>query len=191
MNTTCQGAAEPVEIRGLSLTQPWATLVATGAKRIETRSWTNHYRGWLAIHAAKGLESIGGIDGLKWQVQQEPFRRAVMDVFPAGVTYAEAFPLGAIVAVVQLHDIGRIVRRADGAVIVKRQPVEGDELAFGDYTAGRFGWRFTNIWRLSEPVQCRGALGVWVPPPDVVAQIEAQLPVPLAQLSAGPEHIPF
>lgn len=34
-------------MRGLSLTQPWATLVAIGAKKIETRSWTTTYRGAL------------------------------------------------------------------------------------------------------------------------------------------------
>lgn len=44
--------------RALSLTQPWATLatlVVSGAKRVETRSWKTPYRGWLGIHAAKGF----------------------------------------------------------------------------------------------------------------------------------------
>lgn len=40
-------------MKALSLTQPWASLVAVGAKRIETRSWRTSYRGPLAIHAAK------------------------------------------------------------------------------------------------------------------------------------------
>lgn len=39
----------------LTLTQPWATLVAIGAKSIETRSWRTRYTGPLAIHAAKGF----------------------------------------------------------------------------------------------------------------------------------------
>src|SRR3954451_22243677 len=43
-----------ITIPALTLTQPWATLVAIGAKQIETRSWGTSYRGWLAIHAAKG-----------------------------------------------------------------------------------------------------------------------------------------
>ncbi len=43
------------DIRGLTLTKPWATLVALGHKRIETRSWSTVYRGPIAIHAAKGL----------------------------------------------------------------------------------------------------------------------------------------
>jgi hypothetical protein len=42
----------------LSLTQPWATLAAIGAKKIETRSWSTAYRGPLAIHAAKGLAGM-------------------------------------------------------------------------------------------------------------------------------------
>lgn len=51
-------------MKAITLTQPWATLVAIGAKRIETRSWATRYRGPLAIHAAKGIER-----GLKLQVE--------------------------------------------------------------------------------------------------------------------------
>lgn len=38
----------------ISLTQPWAALVAHGFKRFETRGWFTDYRGPLAIHATKG-----------------------------------------------------------------------------------------------------------------------------------------
>ena len=38
-------------IKLISLWEPWATLMAIGAKRIETRSWRTPYRGWLAIQA--------------------------------------------------------------------------------------------------------------------------------------------
>ena len=40
-------------MKALTLHQPWATLVAVGEKRIETRSWSTDYRGPLAIHAGK------------------------------------------------------------------------------------------------------------------------------------------
>lgn len=40
-------------MNALTLMQPWATLVAIGAKRIETRSWATRYRGPSAIHAAR------------------------------------------------------------------------------------------------------------------------------------------
>lgn len=47
------GFPKPRAIRGLTLTQPWATLVALGEKHYETRSWDTGYRGLVAIHAAK------------------------------------------------------------------------------------------------------------------------------------------
>src|SRR5262245_18042005 len=43
-------------IMGLSLWQPWASLIAIGAKKIETRSWPTNYRGLVAIHAAKRFQ---------------------------------------------------------------------------------------------------------------------------------------
>lgn len=40
-------------LRGLTLTQPWASAIALGYKRVETRSFRVSYRGPIAIHAAK------------------------------------------------------------------------------------------------------------------------------------------
>lgn len=40
-------------MKALSLWQPWATLMAYGLKRVETRSWAIRHRGPLLIHAAK------------------------------------------------------------------------------------------------------------------------------------------
>ncbi len=42
-------------MKALTLCQPWASLVALGHKRIETRCWETKYRGTLAIHAAAAL----------------------------------------------------------------------------------------------------------------------------------------
>lgn len=43
----------PGEYKTITLWQPYATLVATGIKQYETRSWPTNYRGPLLIHAAK------------------------------------------------------------------------------------------------------------------------------------------
>ena len=40
-------------MKAISICQPWATLIAIGAKRFATRSWKTDYRGLLAIHAGK------------------------------------------------------------------------------------------------------------------------------------------
>jgi hypothetical protein len=46
------------EYRILSIRQPWAGLIVTGAKTIENRKWSTRYRGPLLIHA--GLKSLVG-----------------------------------------------------------------------------------------------------------------------------------
>jgi ASCH domain len=45
-------------MKALTVAQPWATLIAIGAKRIETRSWMTRHRGPLAIHAARAFPRI-------------------------------------------------------------------------------------------------------------------------------------
>jgi hypothetical protein len=41
--------------------EPWASLIASGAKRVENRSWRTRHRGPLAIHAAKTRTQPGEI----------------------------------------------------------------------------------------------------------------------------------
>ena len=40
-------------MKGLSVKQPWASRIASGAKTIETRTWSTDYRGDLLIHASR------------------------------------------------------------------------------------------------------------------------------------------
>lgn len=40
-----------IDMKALTLYQPWASLIADGRKTVETRSWSTQYRGELAIHA--------------------------------------------------------------------------------------------------------------------------------------------
>ena len=43
-------------MRVLTIKQPWASLIMSGYKRFEFRSWKTHYRGPLLIHAGKGVD---------------------------------------------------------------------------------------------------------------------------------------
>lgn len=164
-------------MKGLSLTQPWATLIAIGAKRIETRSWSTQYRGEIAIHAAKGLGPVGGVRGLTLQCAAKHF----FDVLAA---HADAngwpfrsltsmkehpmLPLGAIVAVANLNAVHE-------TQLLIAHEVVGRERAFGNYEPGRFGWLLTNVRALPKPVPCKGALSLWDVPEDVEASIRKQL----------------
>ncbi len=45
------------------------------------------------------------------------------------------------------------------------------ELAFGDYDSERWGWELAAPDMLAEPIPCRGALGLWEVPPDIVIKL--------------------
>ena len=154
----------------LALTQPWATLVMIGAKKLETRSWRTDYTGPLGIHAAKGFPGWA-----KDLCVLPVFRRALAAV---GVRI-EDLPLGKILGTVTLegcvqivtpslgrgHPAGTMLLEADGAKYTVFEP----ERTFGDYTAGRYAWKLSAPRPLSEPVPWRGSLGLFKVPAEVFA----------------------
>lgn len=67
-------------MRALSVRQPWASMIASGEKTIETRTWSTDYRGPLLICASKHPES--GTGSLVAYVQM-PLGRAVCTAYLA------------------------------------------------------------------------------------------------------------
>lgn len=148
----------------LTLTQPWASLVALGAKKIETRSWATPYRGPLLIHAAKGLGPVGGMSGLIYQYACSPFWEVLL---PNGHT-PDKMPRGAIIAVCRL--VGCPPTPTTHPTIetgwtdedtAENWDLTEQERAFGDYSPGRFAWLLADVRALPEPIPCKGALGLW------------------------------
>lgn len=133
-------------MKALTLTQPWATLVAIGAKRIETRSWSTNYRGQIAIHAAKGFPPSA-----RELCAKPPFSTALNSV---GLSLLD-LPTGAVIATAELWRVLRI----DWNVSTLLPPPE-PELSFGDYTPLRYAWYFRHV-RAIDPVPAKGALGLW------------------------------
>jgi activating signal cointegrator 1 len=188
------------DIRGLSLAQPWATLVAIGAKRIETRSWFTRYRGWVAIHAAKGFPAraqslcyheqfaaaLGFIAGPRLADGAFGFPLIGSDEAIAIRDGIAALPLGAVVAVARLVGCFRFTqsatyrlpaagRRTDDGLWLTTSwhdvELTEAELAFGDCAPGRYGWALADVRPLPEPLPCRGALGLWAVPAEVRARL--------------------
>jgi hypothetical protein len=146
-------------VRILTLTQPWATLVAIGAKRVETRSWTTNYRGDLGIHAAVGFPKAARALCL-----EEPFRSWLKE---AGVTKPTDLPCGEILCVARLQD----VVPAENVL----SWINDDERAFGDYSAGRFAWVFgARAIPLESPIRSKGGLGLRRPTSEAAAQLRSQ-----------------
>ena len=152
-------------MKALTLTQPWATLIAIGAKRIETRSWGTDFRGPLAIHAAKGLGPVGGMRGLTEQCDVPVFARALRQM--GHHEHENPLPRGAIIAVATLANVRRIDMKLRAEV--QSQTVTPNEIEFGDYTSGRYAWILENVEALPEPIPCNGALSLWDIPSEIMA----------------------
>jgi len=44
----------------------------------------------------------------------------------------------------------------------------GNELAFGDFSAGRYAWELRNPIRFADPIPCTGRQGFWEVPDELV-----------------------
>ncbi len=137
----------------LTVMQPWATLLALGLKRYETRTWQTGHRGSLAIHAA---------------------RRRIEDPLPTGwrakllaaqerlglEAWPDLFPRGAILGVVELLDCVKVEDLPAG------EP-DGVERLLGDFRPNRWVWRLTSARPLMTPLLVRGMQGLFrVPLPE-------------------------
>lgn len=153
------------EIRVLSLRQPWAHLVVSGLKSIETRTWSTSYRGTLAIHATKG-----------WSERDaQTCRLMASHGLPLPVPSVIALTKGArsahfrsgIVGMVTLQHVVPMsrfhVRHAlSGSLHASRalalwSALFPDEVEPG---AGRFAWQTVDPVRFTNPVPYVGGLGL-------------------------------
>lgn len=146
-------------MKALTLTQPWANLVAIGAKRIETRSWGTSFRGAIAIHAAKGFP--------KWARQftvEHACYEAHSKLGYKTRSWFPAYPLGAVIATAQLVDCIPM-REVAGKVEIGKythwledRPMECE---FGDYAAGRYAWILGSVECFEHAIPAKGMLGLW------------------------------
>lgn len=152
-------------MKALTLTQPWASLVALGEKKIETRSWQTHYRGPLAIHAAKTFGK-GGEKDIRAMFEQFPEFEIVLGKHGWGLN---ELPRSALVATCNLVGIVSTQNLAkqtyhewtgpDGRLY--RFDLTDNEYTFGDYSVGRYAWLLSDVQRLPVALSASGALGLW------------------------------
>lgn len=150
------------EVAAISLWEPWASLMRAGSKRVETRSWYTPHRGPLLICASKKR------DALSLNLLREPaFTRGIAPLVERG----EVLHFGMAVALVDLVE----VVRTDARPARLEHLFTADEMAFGDYSARRFGWVTENL-RTFPPFPVRGAQGLFrvTLPEGFVAQREAR-----------------
>jgi hypothetical protein len=128
-------------VKAITLWQPWATLIAVGAKPFETRTWATSYRGPLAIHAAKtdkGLKLCGGVPEIE-------------NALTARGLSLDLVPLGVVVCTTRLVEVL-------SAEAILRQGLAD---AFGDYSPGRYAWRLVDVRPVDPPPRAVGGQGLW------------------------------
>jgi hypothetical protein len=131
-------------VKCISLWQPWASAIALGLKRVETRGWGTNHRGALLIHAAITDRGIcAASQPLLSQVVQR-----------SGLVSPARLPFGAIVAQVELIDCVPMT-----AELIEQQSEA--ELLAGEWAVGRFAWLLANVTSFPAPIPYRGRQGLF------------------------------
>lgn len=126
-------------IYALSLTQPWASLMALGLKCIETRSWRPRYTGPIALHAAQGFDQ-----SCRRLCEVEPFRSALLSdaALDPDRPLAPQLPLGKVLAFARLDYSEQVLP----GIHLPDEP----ERTFGNYAIGRYMLHFSHLHALQN-----------------------------------------
>ena len=136
-------------MKAITIIQPFASLIAVGAKTFETRSWrgsSSLLGERIAIHA--GMK----FDDLSWAPAD--LRAEVR--YALGDRWQRSVPRGAIVATATLADY----------VLTDRAGAQYPERIFGDWGPGRWAWRLIDVVAEEVP-NVRGRQRVWEWEPGV------------------------
>jgi hypothetical protein len=157
-------------MRALTLTQPWAGLVASGIKLVENRPRKmikrEDFGKPFAVHASREIH----------EHVYDMLRESAPELFEPG-TRERWYPLSrvtsAILAVSTLENalyVGGCTRDAIRKALARIGLEEQHRFAFGPTI-----YVLDEMRRLAEPVTCRGWQGFWTVADDVAAKVEEQV----------------
>jgi hypothetical protein len=144
------------KMKAITLTQPWASLMAHGVKTFETRSWKTNYRGDIAVHSAKKFPSWA-----KEKFYEEPFNTYMHKL---GYQLPEDLLLGFVLSTHILTGCYETPRWPRNRAFYENDiviPPPWPESAFGDYSPGRYAFRMELVEMFAMPIPFRGQLGIW------------------------------
>lgn len=126
-------------MKALSIIQPWASLIATGIKDIENRTWRTNYRGDFLIHASAKRLPAG------WTaLTSEQYAAATRLVNPYGKENdVKQLPVSAIIGKARLVDC-----------VLNHPSVWAEK--------GVWNWVLADVQLFSTPIlNVKGRLGFW------------------------------
>lgn len=122
-------------MKAITISQPYASLIADGEKWIENRTWPTNYRGPIAIHAGLGRQYL---------------TKEEIKAYPTGCVIA----IANLVACVTIQDI----RSMFGKIPATNRRWE--EAAQHAHAEGPFCWILEDISKI-EPEKATGKQGLW------------------------------
>ena len=166
-------------MRAITLHQPYASLVANGAKTIETRSWAppraligGAHRDPCGAYGdpatcstrSRDLHPVGSLQGIEGLVGRPGYTLRVNAPDDVWTPLAD-YPFGAVVATARLDRIGQV--RGGKRVEITPEPgkwlsggiIEADP--YGDFSVGRWLWFLEDIERVDPPIPAKGRQGFW------------------------------
>ncbi|MBY3621249.1 ASCH domain-containing protein [Paenibacillus sp. FSL K6-3166] len=134
----------------LSMIQPWASLFLSNEVQYETRTWNTKYRGPLAIHTSKKLDSAACNDN----TIQPLLRKHGLD--------KSNLPTGQIIGVCTLINCFKVIENNHvSAVLEDGRIVSGNNYFLGDFRVGNYVWEVSNKELLVNYIPAKGKLGLW------------------------------
>lgn len=135
-------------MKALSIRQPWAFAITHGRKDVENRTWATSFRGRILLHASATM-TRDDVDG---------FRDFIKDNRDLGGDWLNTR---------SLPDLQR------GGIVGIASIVDCVAHSRSLWFVGPFGFVLTDVVPLTF-TPCKGALGFFAVPADVVAQVEAE-----------------
>lgn len=128
-------------MKAITISQPWASLIASGKKWVENRTWATNYRGPIAIHAGKGTQYLSHEE---------------LSKYPSGAVIATA----RLTACVGLFDITS--KRVSGLTdIIPGTQWTYEQLLSHRYAEGPVCWVLEDIQEVG-PWKATGKQGLWI-----------------------------
>jgi hypothetical protein len=129
-------------MKAITISQPYASLIASGEKWVENRTWSTNYRGYIAIHAGKGSKYLS---------------KDRLANYPTGCVIAIA-KLTACVELDQIQGMDRTLRKNN---LIHGTRFNWEQVCWHKYTEGPWCWILEDINKIT-PVIATGKQGIWI-----------------------------
>lgn len=167
-----------MEYRAISLHQPWASFIALGIKKYETRSWATKYRGKLLVCSAKKkyIPDSCFVNQVFDLTDMGAFHRTRLDFLGTNTQYTEFLPMGKVLCVVDLVSCLKMESypspKQENIIL---EDVPKLEKLCGDWTPGRHAWELANLIPLPNPIPIKGKQGLWIPNSSIIEEVQKQI----------------